>query len=611
MKHNVKITMGKDKYEKTVEAGTNLFNFLRKNSFMVDSLCGGKGLCGKCRVKIFGDITPPSGKEAELLGEDAIKNNYRLACYIKIESDMEVIIEDTVKEAAILIEGKQRVVKLQPYTLKNYVKLNKPDINDQKSDIERISDISVNLKKDNFPGFINELPSVIRKNDYGVTLVSMGDSLVSVEPGDTTERLYGIAIDIGTTTIAAYLYNLCSGERVDVFSILNPQKKYGADVISRIEYTMGSEEAIEEMTKTIIDCINEIAFKLAERNKINLNDIYTCVFVGNTTMMHFLMGLDARNIAVSPFIPVTTELHSIKAVELGIKINPFGYAVIIPCVAGYVGADTVAAALSTGLYEDDQISLLIDIGTNGEIVLGSKEWMYSCSTAAGPAFEGANIRNGVRAVKGAIDKVFLSDDVKFTTIQKAKPMGICGSGLVDAIAGMYDTGVIDGTGRIVDADEDPDLPVNLSKRIIDVDGSKAFLLVSADETTIDSDIVITQKDIRELQNAKAAIAAGIRVLINRAETNFDDIKKVHLAGGFGNYIDIDSALVIGLLPEELKGRIEGVGNAAGSGAIEALLSIDMLKQTDIIRKKIKYIELSASPDFTDEYIENMVFGEDV
>jgi uncharacterized 2Fe-2S/4Fe-4S cluster protein (DUF4445 family) len=325
-------------------------------------------------------------------------------------------------------------------------------------------------------------------------------------------------------------------------------------------------------------------------------------------MTHFLMGLDAVNIAVSPFIPVTTRLHIVKATRLGIVTNPCGIAVILPCVAGYIGADTVAAVLSSGLYESDRISLLLDIGTNGEIVLGCKDWMYSCSTAAGPAFEGANIKNGVGGIKGAIDKVFLDDGFGYTTIQDTAPVGVCGSGLVDAIAGMYKTGVIDETGRIADDDEALKLSGHLSERIVEIDGMRAFLLAAANETAIDSDISITQKDVRELQNAKAAIAAGVRVLVKRAGIELDDIERIYLAGGFGSYIDIDATLTIGLLPLELEGRIEAIGNAAGQGAVEALLSVEMLAETKNIRDRINYIELSSSADFTEIYIDSMILG---
>jgi uncharacterized 2Fe-2S/4Fe-4S cluster protein (DUF4445 family) len=325
-------------------------------------------------------------------------------------------------------------------------------------------------------------------------------------------------------------------------------------------------------------------------------------------MMHFLMKIPAKNIAVSPFIPVTTKMHRFKASQIGIKINRYGIGVVYPSVSGYVGADTVAAVLASGINEEDSISLLIDIGTNGEIVLGNSKWMYSCSAAAGPAFEGSNIRNGVAGITGAIDKVRFSPAFQYTTIDDAKPIGICGSGIVDIISEMLTSGIIDETGRIRDAAElDDSIPYELKSRLVEIDGLKSFLIAESRECESETDIAVNQKDVRELQNAKAAIAAGVKILINQAGIKTEEIDRVFLAGGFGSYIDIESALNIGLLPKELRGRVESIGNAAGIGAVEGLISKDMLKKTEVIKAKIKHIELSSCVDFMDEYVENMMF----
>jgi len=320
------------------------------------------------------------------------------------------------------------------------------------------------------------------------------------------------------------------------------------------------------------------------------------------------MKLPCKTLAVSPFIPVTAEMQHIRASQLGININKQGSAIILPSVSAYVGGDTVAAVLASGMHEDKDISLLIDLGTNGEIVLGCKDWMYSCSTAAGPAFEGANIRNGVAGIQGAIDKVTIDTDIKYTTIGNKKAIGICGSGIVDAVAEMIRTGIIDETGRILDDDElESDSAKQYSERVVTTDGNNSFLIASRTECDCDDDIVITQKDVRELQNAKAAVAAGIRILIKEAGIEIKDIAKVYLAGGFGSYIDTESAAIIGLYPGELKGRIESIGNAAGIGSIQVLLSEKMLANAEKVKNMIKYIELSARPDFMDEYVECMMF----
>ncbi|NJD03948.1 MAG: DUF4445 domain-containing protein [Ruminiclostridium sp.] len=607
MEHTVRIRKNDSTVELRAESGTRLLEFLQKNSVRVSSPCGGNGTCGKCRVRVDGIKSQPSEKEKSLLGNDALENGIRLACYNKIQGNLDIYADERVEKAVIVTEGIKRDIRLGPVIRKEYAELPVPELNDQDPDLERI------LKKAG--GNIGQismkmlamLPDVLRSSDFKVTFVYNDDSIIAVEAGNTVAVLYGIAVDIGTTTIAAYLYDLNTGRHIDTFSAMNPQRKFGADVLSRIDYTINSETGLKSMHNEIINCVNGIIRDFTTRNNIGSRDIYAVTFAGNTTMMHFLMKLNARNIAVAPFIPVTTNLHNINAAEIGININNDGRAIVIPGVTGYIGADTVAAALSSGMYEDEKTSLLIDIGTNGEIVLGNKEWLFSCSTAAGPAFEGANIRNGMGGVTGAISVVKLVPELKITTIGNARPIGICGSGIVDSIAGMLAAGLIDETGRLADEDEAEKLEESLRNRLVDEDGKRAFLLVSAAESGNDSDIAITQKDVRELQNAKAAIAAGIRTLVKYAGISFDKIDNVYLAGGFGSFMDIESAIGIGLLPSELRGRIKSIGNAAGSGAVEALLSNEMLKMTERIKARIRHVELSGSPEFTEEYIECMMF----
>lgn len=608
MEHTVRIHKKGKIVEVKAQEGAGLLEFLRENSVDVSSPCGGNGRCGKCRVMVDGLNEKPSAKEKDLLGDKALAKGYRLACYNKVNSDLDIYADGAMEEAKIVTAGKERAVKLEPVINKKFAKLNTPDIHDQVSDLERVLSIVKKPKAVNSIGLIRMLPDIVREENFNVTAVYLEHRLIAVESGDTSKQLYGIAVDIGTTTIAAYLYDLTSGKKLDVYSSLNPQRKFGADVISRIDYTISSKKALAEMNKVIMDCMNQIVKYFAAAHKISRTDIYAVTFVGNTTMMHFLMKVSAKNIATSPFIPATTRLHKFKARELGLFINPQGYAIVFPSVSGYIGADTVAATLSCGMYDREKISLMIDIGTNGEIVLGNNKWLYACSTAAGPAFEGANIRNGVGGIKGAIDRVYFSaDKLEMTTIGNEKAVGICGSGIVDAIAGMLSRGIIDETGRIVDEEELGNLPEDYTQRLIEIEKMKAFLLLKSEECAVDQDIAITQKDVRELQNAKAAIAAGIKTLVKRAGISMGDIDRVYLAGGFGSYINIDSALAIGLLPGELKGRIESIGNAAGAGAVEGLLSGKMLEETEDIKERIKYVELSASPDFVDEYVECMMF----
>lgn len=604
MEYNIRIHKADSITEVKAEEGTRLLDFLRDNSIKVGSPCGGSGTCGKCRVKVEGLKNEPAGKEKALLGDKAIDMGIRLACYNNIENDLDIYADEKAEKALILTEGVKRNIHLEPLVDKEYKVLEAPQLHDQASDLERVLSAAGDIKNGLSYEMIRKLPGILRCSDFKVTFVYEGDHLISVEKGNTVGRQFGAAFDIGTTTIAAYLYDLNTGEHKDTYSVLNPQRKYGADVLSRIEYTMTGKAELYNMNFEIISCVNNILEYFAKKNGLMLEDIYTVTFAGNTTMMHFLMNMDPRNIAVAPFIPVTTSMHLAVGAEMGIQMNETGRVIIIPGVSGYIGADTVAAVLSSGMYDDKEISLMIDIGTNGEIVLGNREWLYSCSTAAGPAFEGANIRNGVGGITGAISSVKLDPELELTTIGNAKPIGVCGSGIVDAIAVMLAAGLIDETGRLADEDEAESLRESYKKRLIDLEGKKAFLLVEGENG---NDIAVTQKDVRELQNAKAAIAAGIKTLVKYAGISLGDVDRVYLAGGFGSFIDIDNAVGIGLLPKELQGRIKSIGNAAGSGAVEVLLSKSMLGGTERIKARIKHVELSASADFVDEYVECMMF----
>jgi uncharacterized 2Fe-2S/4Fe-4S cluster protein (DUF4445 family) len=545
MEHIVRIIEDDRIIEGTVEDGTNLLNFLRRNSISIDSPCGGKGTCGKCKVRVDGLELGPTEQEIKFLGKQAIEKGYRLACQRSINSNIDIYIDKISEDANIVTIGKEKTIKINPLISKVYAELDIPDINDQKSDLERVVSYFDGLEPGMSLKMIKDIPGILRENDFKVTLLLEENKIKAVEAGNSAEILYGIAVDIGTTTIAIYLYNLITGERLDVHSRLNPQRKYGADVLSRIEYASTCEEASREISQVIVDCINQGIETLLEKQSIEKDQVYLISLAGNTAMMHLLMDIPAKNISVAPFIPTTTMLHKLAAKEIGININKYGVAVILPGVSGYIGGDVVAGVLSTDMHTREAISLFIDIGTNGEIVLGNREFLYSCSTAAGPAFEGANIRNGLGGVKGAIDKVYFGDGIEYTTIGNVKPKGICGSGVIDAIGEMLKKGLIDETGRIIDTEEANDLSEYYRDRLIEVEGMRAFLLVGNKDNVSQYDVIITQKDIREIQNAKAAIAAGIISLIKHGNIEIKDIDKVYLAGGFGNYINTDSAVTLG------------------------------------------------------------------
>lgn len=602
--HKLTIKQGEQVVNLEVPNGKNLLEVLNEHSFYVNSPCGGKGICGKCRVKIKEDHYKPSGKELMLLGSDNIQKGFRLACYYDIDKDIEVEIEEFANEAKIAVDGVLKPFSFNPVICLKEMQLKVPELNDQRSDLKRIlddfgqPDISLEL--------LRQLPELIRKYNFKATGVFYRyKTILNIKPESVENSLYAVAVDIGTTTIAAYLLDLYTGKCIDTYATLNPQRKYGADVVSRINYSDQSSDSLNNIHQAIIECINNDIIKYFLKNsKIAGNNIYSIALVGNTTMIHFIMNISPHNIAVTPFIPVTTELHEIYAKELGININKHGMAIVLPSVSAYIGADTVAAVLASGMTDNDEISLMIDLGTNGEIVLGNNEQLFSCSTAAGPAFEGAQIRNGMGGVTGAIDSFKItSSSINYTTIGNKKPVGICGSGLVDIAAELLDVGVIDETGRMQE-----DTHCSFEDHLKKIDGINSFILVDAENSGNKSVLAITQKDIRELQSAKAAVTAGIKVLVKRAGIVMDDIKKVYLAGGFGSYINIESAVKIGLIPKQLEARVEPIGNAAGTGAILCLMNANNLDKAMDISSKIEYIELSASMEFMDEYIECMTYG---
>lgn len=432
-------------------------------------------------------------------------------------------------------------------------------------------------------------PNKIVKNDSGLDIriehdvkrVAYKEQNIITELDQSTAH-YGLAIDIGSTTIVIFLEDFESYNVLDVTSFINPQTAYGGDVISRITYCMENERGLSVLQKRVIEGLNTAIITLCERNGIHPNSIYKTTIAGNTVMLHFICGIDPRSIAFAPYSPVFVETKQLKAHELNVQMHPNGIVIILPSVAGYVGADIVAGVATTDLMDRNGFTLYIDIGTNGEIALGNRDKIYCCATAAGPAFEGANIECGVGGVNGAISAY---EDETYTTIGSIAPIGLCGSGLIDIVATLLDKGIIDTMGYM---DEN-------------------FLVAPKKECGIDRDIILSPNDVRQVQLAKAAIFAGMTTLLKVAGIGFSDINKLFLAGGFGNYIRIESGIRIGLLPDGLKDRIISIGNAAGTGARFALKSVEFEKDIARVIKSAEYIELSMRKDFNEAYVAAMMF----
>jgi uncharacterized 2Fe-2S/4Fe-4S cluster protein (DUF4445 family) len=451
---------------------------------------------------------------------------------------------------------------------------------------------------------IRQMPDVIRGANNCITALMYESKIAGIEPQDTTHTMLGMAFDIGTTTIVGYLLDLYSGKELSVVSTLNPQTMFGADVISRLTFASQEENGLIKLQGAVIEAINKIIAKAVQIASVTRSQIYGISIAANTCMHHIFLGINPQSIAVSPYVPVISEPLVLDASELKISINRAGKVLMLPNIAGFVGADTVAVLLTTELDRSEDIKLVIDIGTNGEIALGKREKMIACSAAAGPAFEGAQISSGMRGTVGAIDHVYYRDRLEYSVIGGGQPLGVCGSALLDTVAGLVELGIINKRGEFI-AYEKLTNPVakRFKESLIEHEGQQAFLLAEASTTGHGRPIIITQNDIRAVQMAKGAMAAGVRVLMETYGIQAQDIKEVLLAGAFGNYLNPHSACVIGLIPPELESKIKMIGNAAGTGAKLALLSASEFRRAKDIAEVVKLVELGSYPRF------NSIFGE--
>lgn len=582
-----------------VNKNDNLLKVLRENHIEVNNNCGAKGKCGKCKVKILKyDYLETTKSDEKYLSKKELEEEIRLACMITLKDDMEIELINNKDNIHVLTDVYDNIANLDTNIKKHYIELKKPTLKDQRDDIKRLKeslniDLEINIKD------LQNICEILEENDYKITLTTYTNKLLHIQGNDRSKYKYGIAIDLGTTTIALYLIDLNNGDIISVLSQVNNQRAYGSDVISRINYTIENKNGINELNKCIIDEINEMIDKICKANKIDKEEVYNLVVVGNTTMIHLVMKLNCKNIALAPFIPILTETYECLSSDLGININ--GIVSFPPSMSAYVGSDISAGILSSNICEKEKYSLLLDIGTNGEMALGNKDKVFTCSTAAGPAFEGANIKYGVGGIDGAISSIDLSKSTIYKTINNKTPCGICGSGVLDISSQLLKYEIIDESGRMCDLDEIKN--ENLRKRLKEENNMKEFVIFE-DE---DKKISFTQKDIREVQLAKAAINAGMKVLLKESNLTYDDIEHVYIGGGFGNFMDVESAVNIGMIPKELKNKIKSIGNCAGKGAINYL--INEKKQEEIIKitNKCKYIELSQSKDFQEFYIDSIIF----
>lgn len=596
-----------------VAVGTNLLEATAEGGIYVEGDCAGKGTCGKCRVKVIrGRQKEATAAEKKHLSEGELEAGWVLACQQAIRENcvIEIPLQKDSHTRKTSLAGGVESLEAEPSIIKKAVKLNRPAVKDQTADLERLLNALENQDLSIKPRELTTLPSLLRKNSYSITATIARDRLISLEPGDTTEQLYGISFDIGTTTIVGSLIDLTNATVTAVSAATNPQNVYGADVISRITHASQNENGLRQLQEKVIEAANQIIKDLLRQTKVARDRVYEIVAVGNTTMSHLFMGIDPKNLAPAPFIPAFSRALVVEAAELGLDINPAGPVTFLPNIAGYVGSDTLGVILATEMDLGKDNCAAIDIGTNGELVLKTEGKLMACSTAAGPAFEGAQIKQGMRAAAGAIEAVsYIDGDLKLEMIDDAPACGICGSGLIDAAAALIDAGLVEPSGRFVNAEENPEkIPAKFKERLRRGEGGYELILVPGSLSEKGEDIVITQGDLRELQLAKAAIYAGLMILLKEAGITVNDLDRLLLAGAFGNYVRKESALTIGLLPKLPPEKIIAIGNAAGDGSRMALAAKSVRERALVLPAEIEHLELSTRPDFQDIFVDALPFG---
>jgi len=586
-----------------VDAGQSLLEAARLLGVDVVNLCGGNGTCGRCKVQVLtGRVSEPTTVEQEQLFPEELERGYRLCCqtYPLGDCKLHVPPESLTAPQRTQVEGLEVDVEPNPAVLAYPLALSAPSLSDLKADSDRLIDALE--KEHDVPcqtidiDALRGLSPQLRSWDWKLKVFVRDEEIVAVGP--PTGRHLGLAVDLGTTKIAGYLVDLEKGRTVASHGIMNPQIAYGEDLVARLSRAMESEEESSRLQHLVVEGLNRLALDLCTQTDAQPEGIVEAVIVGNTAMHHLLLRLHVDQLAMAPYLPAISASQDVKARDLGLSLAPGAYVHMLPNIAGYVGSDHVAMMLATDLLNKQGVTLALDIGTNTEVCLVSKGEICSVSCASGPAFEGAHIKHGMRAANGAIERLRLTDGkVEYQTIGGAPPTGLCGSGILDAVARLYLAGILNRGGRM---DIQPGVRVQEEER--------AFVLVPEEDGDERSAITLTQKDVRQVQLAKGAIRTGIQVLLESKGLSDEEIDRVIIAGAFGTYIDVTSAMTIGMLPSLPLDRFRQVGNAAGKGAILALASRDKRFEAHAIARKVDYIELASSPSFMSIFTQSMYLG---
>jgi uncharacterized 2Fe-2S/4Fe-4S cluster protein (DUF4445 family) len=589
-----------------IEEGKTVLEAARRAGVGLNAVCGGAGVCGTCRVRVVeGLVSSPNRSEENFLDQDDFDQGYRLACQVEIRGDVLVDVppESITAPQRAQIEGRERAVEVDPMVRSFDVRPTPPNLHDLRSDEKRLREAlreQHNISNVRFdPIVLSDISSLLREEDWEIRLFLWdgGRSPCVIGAAPVGAHPLGAAVDIGTTKVAAYLVDLETGETLGASGEMNPQIAFGEDVMARIAYAMEEEGHIRELQAAIVQGLEDRFIELCEASDRSCGELLEAVLVGNTCMHHLVMGLPVDQLGLAPYVPALSASCDIKARDLGLQIAPGAYVHLLPNIAGFVGADHVSMVMASGLHEAEQITLGLDIGTNTEVSLAAKGRLLSCSTASGPAFEGAHIRDGMRAAPGAIEWVRVVDGrVEYQTIDGAPPVGICGSGILDSVAELRRIGVLKENGSMR-RDGHP--------RVRQSGDRPEFVLVPAGEQGAPNDIVINRKDVSEIQLAKGAIRAGIEVLLDEAGIEIDQVERVVVAGAFGTYLDVANARAIGMFPPLPLNRFDQVGNAAGIGAKLALLSRRCRGVAEEIAHRVEYIELTTDARFSNAYMDAM------
>ena len=598
-----------DGAEVRVPSGTPIFDAASWNGIAIDSTCGGHGTCKKCKVRIVSGEVPIGTIDPRAFSTQELRDGWRLACRAGARSDLVVEVPPLQTRPKAALVGVGRHVILRPSVQKRHLVLEEPTLEDQRPDLQRVLDALEDLEPHTSIELLRNLGGVLRRSHFDVTAVVCDEELIALEPGDTTERRFAIAFDLGTTTVVATLLDLESGQPAAVASMLNRQQPYGADVITRISATMMDDLALGALRERAHETMASLSAEVCIEAGVDPAEVYEITVCGNVTMMQLALGIDPEPLSMAPFVVATHTFPPTRASEFGVDVHPLAPAFVFPSLGAYVGGDIVAGMLASGLTRDRRLRLFIDVGTNSEIALGSVDRVLATAAPAGPAFEAAQIRCGMRAAEGAIEGVQIdvaADSVSLEVIGDVDAVGMCGSGLVDAVAELVRAGLLDNSGRFIPDEDAAALLPALASRLTKIGEERVFVLHWRGKNPASS-VFLSQRDVRELQFAKASIATGWQILLRELGVEASEITQVLLAGSFGAYLTPLSAVRIGLVPDLALPRIISAGNVAGEGAKIAALSLRERAEAESILVEVEYVELSGRADFNDLFIDQLAF----